>query len=641
MILGGLPTPARLTQNQAAPDGSGTLAVKFAALISPKVSSLGPAQRLGNTFGRIGARRLESGWLLRLDPLLDGGAPAAPTTYDGGLVLTADARIDNRAELSSALGITAAEGAKLADDELIIASYRRWGIDCAAQMIGDFAFALWDASRGRLLAACDPMGMRSMHYAQHGSNCWALAPTAELTLALLGKSAQLDRLGVAAWIAGRPLPDRSVLSGVQVLPPGHLMTLESNRVKIRRFWQFDPGRTLRYASPALYREHLLELLSRCVADRLPAGAGCAASQLSGGMDSTSVTALAAQKMAQPGRKLLAVSHLYSAESSCDERALIEQTAAHLGIRHQLLLPVKPFTQMPYALLYPPILDSPGTVLSPRYIDELQQVRAQGAQVLLTGSGGDEMTWGHSLSYSQRLLRGELTAVSEVIRGSRELELPLLRTLFGLFVRPLAPDAIRPMRHRWLNRRPWPDWIPADTAHRLQLQDVLYGEAERHFRNPALQARYSALVNSSTYHSVRSYEAVGKQVGVDVRHPFFDRRLAEFSFEIPDELWLQQRYPKWLLRKTMDGRLPDSVVWNRNKVVFDSFFALLIKGQLGCVRAILSHPGLQSLGLVDNRKLLAAFDSALHRDPPTMTVELLHALMTQVWFQQHTRTLGFC
>lgn len=612
----------------------------LAALLSKTLSATELAQRVGDNFGRVAQITRPPAQLIHLTPTFDTAEPTPASLLDGDdLALIADARIDNRDELCPALGIDPADATTLADTDLIAAAYRRWGEDCAGRIIGDFAFVLWDAARQRLVAACDPMGMRTLCHARRGT-AWALASTPTLLLALLAETPRVDRLGLAGWLVGRPLPDASVLADIEMLPAGHVLTIDPQGARVRPFWQLDPNRTLRYPGIAPYAEHLHELLGRCVADRLPAGADTVAAQLSGGMDSTSVSALAAARLPDPAHTLLAVSHLYTADSRCDERDLIEHTAQHLGIRRHLLLPVSRYTEVPYPELYPPTLDSPGCVLSPRYLDELRQVRDQGARVLLTGSGGDEMTWGHSLSYSERLRRGDLGVLGEVLRGSRELGLPMLRTVLNLFVQPLVPDAARRLRRRLAGRSPWPDWMPADTARELNLHDALYADPPRRFRNRALQARLVALTHSSTYHSVRSYQAAGERTGVDVRHPFFDRRLAEFSFAIPDDLWLRERYPKWLLRKAMDGRLPDSVNWNRNKVVFDHFFAGLIKDQRERVRAILSHPGLQALGLVDNARLLAAFDAALDRDPPTVTVDLLHALMTQLWFQRHAAALGW-
>ena len=85
---------------------------------------------------------------------------------------------------------------------------------------------------------------------------------------------------------------------------------------------------------------------------------------------------------------------------------------------------------------------------------------------------------------------------------------------------------------------------------------------------------------------------------------------------------------------MDGRLPDSVVWNRQKVTFNRFFGGVITNQADTIRAILSDTRLQDIGLVDNARLLAAFERVVASGGQQLNVDLLYALLTQVWFQQH-------
>ncbi|MBA1330057.1 hypothetical protein QQ73_02325 [Candidatus Endoriftia persephone str. Guaymas] len=274
---------------------------------------------------------------------------------------------------------------------------------------------------------------------------------------------------------------------------------------------------------------------------------------------------------------------------------------------------------------------------------MELLKAAGANVLLTGSGGDEMVWGHSLTYGSRLLRGDLRAVWEVISGCREMQLPLLQTLLQVFVKPFIPESvkngIRGFRGSPSSSR-LPPWIPATTVKRLNLEERLFGKSSTQFKNPALQARHDALARTSTINSVRSYQQAGLAYGIDVRHPFFDRRLAEFSFAIPDDLWIRDNYPKWLLRKTMDGRLPDSVCWNRQKVTFDRFFGKLIRDQSENIRAILSDTRLQDMGLLDNARLLKAFDD-LVKGEPALNVDLLYVLMGQIWFQKYADLFEAC
>lgn len=598
----------------------------LAAFHSLNQADAGPIERLGGVYPNASVEHVGETHFLVTDR-------SAFVRQSRDLFVAANARIDNRAELAAPLGLERPAIDSLSAPALVAAAYGRWGDACPDELIGDFAFVIWDAEKHRLLAACDPMGMCALFFARRGRS-WAFASNTVDLLAMLDASPQADPFGLASWIVGRPLPNTSILRGIEQLAPGQTLLVERGRESTRMVWQLDNGHSLRYASVDDYENHLHELLSRCVADRLPDDGSPVACQLSGGIDSSSVAALAAAQLSDATRDIVPISHLYELGDDWDEREPIGQTAEKLGLRRHLHLPIGPYLDTPYAQLYPPLLDSPGTVLSPRYLDELRLVRDRGARVLLTGSGGDEMTWGHSLSYHRRLLRGDFTVVGEVLRGSRELELPLMHTILDLFVRPLLPDALRRWRRRLTGRQPWPAWMPDKTARQLGLEELLFEPRPHYFANPASDVRYHAWQTSSTFHSVRSYGAAGEAVGVSVRHPFFDRRLAEFSFAIPDDLWLRERYPKWLLRRAMQHQLPEPVIWNRHKVVFDNFFARLLNGQRETVRALLSHTGLQELGLIDNRALLSAFDSALDRRPPTISTDLLHVLMVQVWFQRH-------
>jgi len=551
---------------------------------------------------------------------------------DKHVVLVSDARIDNRAELLGLLPGESGVFVTLSDAELILAAYRQWGPSCPEQLVGDFAFVLWDARNASLLAACDGMNMRTLCYMRtSGGLC--LASRGQQLRRHPEHRRRFNELALAGWISGRPDPRVSMFEGIEVLPPGHALQADATGVRIRKFWDIDPTRQIRYRRIQEYQEHLQALLRRSVTDRLRSTDAVVASQMSGGMDSTTVTALANQAVKETNQQLLVISHSYRSLPGCDETDRIKETLQHLGISNSRFLAAEQHANLDFRELYPPTLESPGTVLSPRYADEMALLKAVGASVLLTGSGGDEMTWGHSLSYSRRLLRGDLTVLAEVIAGCREMNLPVLRTLRQLFIHPFVPAWLRQALGRPHGSAPLPEWVPKAAIRRLGLDEPLQGESTTRFRNPALQARYDALKWSSTINSVRSYGQVGATYGIDVRHPFFDTRLAEFSFAIPDDLWLREGYQKWLLRRTMDGVLPHMVCWNRQKVIFDGFFAGLVRNQAENVRAILADTRLQDMGLLDTGKLLDAFDRVM-AGRQGFTVDVLYALMVQVWLQKY-------
>src|SRR5205823_11977388 len=89
-----------------------------------------------------------------------------PATLPGrpDLAITADARLDNRAELGDALGVPHPERAGLPDSALILLAYARWGERCPERLLGDFAFAIWDGRARRLFCARDPLGVKPFVY---------------------------------------------------------------------------------------------------------------------------------------------------------------------------------------------------------------------------------------------------------------------------------------------------------------------------------------------------------------------------------------------------------------------------------------------------------------------------------------------
>ncbi len=366
-----------------------------------------------------------------------------------------------------------------------------------------------------------------------------------------------------------------------------------------------------------------------------------ASQMSGGMDSTSVTALANQQSATADKQIHVISHTYKTVASCDESERINEMLQHLNIKNVHFMAAEQHAKLDFRQLYPPSIENPGTVCSPRYTDEMKLISDIGANVLLTGSGGDEMTWGHSLTYSRRLLQGDFKTIQEAIRGCKEMQLPLINTLLHLFVIPFIPQRVKQGIRKLRGKSPTsniPVWIPSTTQTLLAQHEASMSDAI-HFSNPALQARYHAWQNSSTINSVRSYHQASELFGIEVRHPFFDRRLVEFSFAIPDNLWIRDNYPKWLLRRSMSGILPNSVCWNKNKIIFDCFFGQIIRDQKKIIRTILSDKRLEDMGLVNNKKLLQEFDALVKNPNQSLNVNLLYALMAQIWFQKYAHIFG--
>lgn len=554
--------------------------------------------------------------------------PTPPFSPGDSHTLVCNARIDNRKELINQLSETLSSPDTASDAEIIHSAYCKWGVNCPKQLIGDFAFVLWDKQNATIFAARDGMNMNTLCYFRTQSGL-CLASDEEILVEGPQYQPKVSKFALLGWIYGQPDPRVSMFEGIEILPAGHALVARESSINVSKFWDIDPDHKIRYRHVLDYQEHIKELLSRAVSDRLRTQGSTVASQMSGGMDSTTVTALANNLS---DKQLLVISHSYRSTPSCDETERIRETIAHLDINNSRFLAAEEHSALEFKQLYPPDLSNPGTVLSPRYIDEMALLREAGASVLLTGSGGDEIAWGHSLSYSGRLKRGDLRVIPEVINGCRAMQLPLFGTLRQLFLNPMIPNWVRCAMKRPIGGSSIPEWAPSSTSRSDLLKGRTNNEGPK-FNNQALQARYDAFQWSSTINSVRSYGKVGSRYGIDVRHPFFDTRLAEFSFAIPDDLWNREGYPKWLLRHTMDGTLPQSVCWNRKKVIFDNFFADIIRKQASNIRPILADERLQDMGLLDTNKLLSAFDKMIAGER-AFNVDFLYVLMLQVWFQKY-------
>jgi asparagine synthetase B (glutamine-hydrolysing) len=140
--------------------------------------------------------------------------------------------------------------------------------------------------------------------------------------------------------------------------------------------------------------------------------------------------------------------------------------------------------------------------------------------------------------------------------------------------------------------------------------------------------------TSTYNALHSYDKLAQGFGIQVRHPFFDTQVAEFTFAIPEKQLIQGAYPKWLLRTSMQHMLPQSVCWNSQKTTFDQHFGSLVRENAESLREILKDERLCDMGLINRSLLLAEFDRVVADPSLPVQVDMLYAILTYSWLQTH-------
>src|SRR4051812_10557733 len=237
----------------------------------------------------------------------DRPAPAGPLTLDPSLTLVCDARLDGRAELVRALAAAGEEAdAEASAAELVLRAYRAWDVGCVERLLGDFAFAVWDAPRRRLFCARDPFGVKLLYHASP-RGAFVFSNTLECVLLHPGVDTALDEVAVADFLV-RSVQldlDRTIRRSVRALPPAHALVVEDGRVRAWRWWAPPVEEPLRYRRVGEYAEHFAAVFSAAVRDRVPEGA--VSVLMSGGRDSPAVAAMAVAAGRGPVRAFTTVS----------------------------------------------------------------------------------------------------------------------------------------------------------------------------------------------------------------------------------------------------------------------------------------------------------------------------------------------
>jgi asparagine synthase (glutamine-hydrolysing) len=506
---------------------------------------------------------------------LDRPAETGPVS-EGQLSLVGDVRLDNRAELAAELGRISDS---LSDERLILAAYRRWGSECANHLLGDFSFALLDVRDRSLLLVRDHFGVKPFYYSQQDCRI-AFASEFSALFVLPGISRDIDEECVADYVAGfADDPDRTFFLQIRRLPARHRLVFAGDGQRLEPYWSPSPAR----ADPKVpYHVAFRTLFARAVASRLT-GALSPGILLSGGLDSSSIAVVAAQLKRDAGDAvpLPTISMIFDETPAGNERQHIEAVVSQGGfepifVQRDHFAPFHAVMEILHEQ-HQPFL-APGHSVSRIVYAEAAR---RGIRTLLDGHGGDEAV-SHGFGRVGELARDGrwlqlwrgLQATNALYRtpGVRVFAATAISHGRGPWWRA-ARQAIRVLRglralsHGGLN--PTISLLNVDLLGRTGLATR---QRERRKREHAEQAN-ERLSHESTVLSpfvAYAFEVLDKAAaasGVEARYPFYDKRLVEFCLGLPSDQKLGDGWTRLVLRRAMQGLLPPSVQWRRDKFDF--------------------------------------------------------------------------
>ncbi len=516
----------------------------------------------------------------------------------GGFTLTWDGRLDNREELCRRLGLTAIEN--IPDPEIVLNAYEAYGESVVADLVGEFALVLWCSRTKSLQFARSACGARTLYYVLTKDRLIWSSDFAHLVRVSRVDLTVNDDYAVQ-YLVSQPSAKDSPLVNVQPVPPNRLVHFQDGGVKYtRELWDPTHISPLRYRTDQEYEERFREELTQAVRVRLRAK-GPIFSELSGGLDSSSIVLIADQILRERGEApgyLQTVSCVYEESCSCDERNFIRAVEDKRGIdtlliherdqRITLGLDDPPFTGLPNGLHC-----FPG-----RYETIKTLMREHKARVLLTGRGGDHLCWSEpdgAPIVADELMKGDILGAHRECRDwSRTANIPfygfLAKRVFPLFLNTLRRTASLykpPELPAWLHPRHrakylsyvsefegYPDWRSAPSRRaQVFLVDYMF--------------RY---LGSGLF---REYD------DIYASHPFSHRPLVAFCLGTPVSQFLRKGHTRSLMRRALSDVLPEKTRKRVSKGLLDETISRALHNEWAstfdlaewqvCDRGFVIHP----------------------------------------------------
>jgi len=480
---------------------------------------------------------------------------------EGDLVLTADARIDNRSELFGELGISD-NGTKIVTDaDLILCAYQKWGEASPEHLRGDFSFAVWDRMREEIFIVRDRIGVKPLiYYFTEEYFLFSSEVSPIFTYEGVERSIDLESLKDYLHSNVNHAIDfhKTFFEDIHRLPAASSMRVRKKSRKITRYWDRT---TFQVANSKSLEENsaiLLQRLREAVTCRLrsayPVGV-----ELSGGLDSSTVSALAAEKNAS-----VKTFSLRFPTMNCDEGEYIDAVTEKTGcMNFSVDVGTLDFSkENSVDAYYQRFPDWPVQGFFLPFVPLMELEKSHHVRILLTGQGGDHITQGNLYYLTDWVREG---AVIKALKQALQEEEPW-GVIKKFILKPFFPRWVLLIREALEKRRPYAYTGLSDPGYQRDYDDVADDEKYR-----SESARQEAQIlfgsNQALAFDLWHYQLAGR-FGIEVWHPFYDSRLIEFALQIPKDQKHAMGISKLVLQEATKGILPDCVRTRNSKVNFN-------------------------------------------------------------------------
>ncbi|MEA5507534.1 lasso peptide isopeptide bond-forming cyclase [Halotia wernerae UHCC 0503] len=555
----------------------------------------------------------------------------------GNLVITADARIDNREQLITLLVLPERPIEKITDSEFILAAYEKWGESCPEHLLGDFAFAIWDKRQQSLFCARDHFGIKPFYYYYQPNQIFLFASEIKALFCVPDVPWRLNEVRIADYLA-LMMSDKAITTYQDILrlPPAHSLVVNQSGIHIWSYWSLDYPRELQLESNADYAAEFQKIFTEAVSCRLRS-AFAIATHLSGGLDSSAVSCVARNLLATAGKtQLHTISTIFDKITECDERPFINAVLDQGGF-------IPHYT---YGDQFSPLADldkifqyEDEALLGPShfYPWNLNRISQEmGLRICLDGFDGDTTVSHGTTRLTELAHQGNWKTFAQEVKALsphhnvshaavlQSYGLPYLRDLakqfrwiafaqgvqqiyqhFGISrklllihhgIKPFVEQVLQLWR-RWRRQEKAPNLftsqIPLINSHFAE--SINFDRRLQTLADPTetpltvKEEQWRSLTQGLLTYTLEQMDQYAAMFSLEARHPFMDKRLIEFCLALPSEQKLYQGWGRIVMRRALENILPKEVQWRGGKAdLTPNFIDGLLNRDRQLLDQVMSH-----------------------------------------------------
>lgn len=500
------------------------------------------------------------------------------------------------------------------DTEVLLHTYLEWGEDCVSHLNGIFAFAIWDEAEQKLFLGRDHLGVKPLFYAERGSSV-LFASEIKALLAHPAVKPELDPDGLAEIFGMGPMrtPGVGVFKDVREVRAGHTVVFTRAGKRITRYWELKSKHHTDDVETTA--EHIREILEDTVQRQLISDMPLVA-MLSGGLDSSGLTAIAGKEFGREGKTL----HTYSLDFVDSDRDFredllhrdldqpwVKRVAEHVKTEHHtIVLGAEELLENMLVPLRARDLPGIGEMETSLYL--LFREMKKDATVALSGESADEVFSGYPWFHQEEFLNARTFP---------------WRVSTGFISRFMSAEAMEKARPE--------EYVAARYEEAIAEVPALPGETELEARQREMS--YLFITRFLPFMLDRK-DRTSSYVGFEVRVPFCDYRLVEYLWNVPYKVKTVDDIEKGILRRALKGYLPDDVLYRRKSAYPTAQHPDYYLAVKRWMKEILADPNSPVLPLIDKKKVETVMDAKTDLDAGKINKLLEYLIQVNTWLKEY-------